>query len=152
MALDKDPVIERDLQAYQMILQLWAGENPVKTTKLQVLLAVDALLVSAVQLAGGFTSRNLVVYAVGMVFSLVWTFSIGRTSLFQDVWQIKLRELHDRHPGDPRFDILETKDAIKKAPRTMRYLGGVPSKWYLLFTPLVSAILWLIVLLVTLRS
>ena len=71
MAPQDDLETERDLESYKMLLQLWMGENPIKTTKLQILLAVNAILTSAVQLAGGFTGRNWVVYLVGTIFSLV---------------------------------------------------------------------------------
>ena len=32
-----------DLEAFSMLLDLWKGENPIKTTKLQVLLAVNGI-------------------------------------------------------------------------------------------------------------
>jgi len=141
--------VERDYECYKLLLNLWQSENPIKTNKLQVLLAVNALLVSAVQLSGGFSADNWFIYLAGAVFSFIWTFSIGRTSLFQDVWQAKLRALQDRYPDDPRFAILQTDAAMKRVRWWVRAFGGIPSRWYLLFSPFVFALAWLAILLVT---
>jgi hypothetical protein len=137
---------ELDYQTYKSLLDLWARENPIKTAKLQVLLAVNALLVSAVNISGGIRASKWYVYFGGAIFSLIWMFSIGRTALFQDVWQIKIADLRRQHPNDPRFSILETKDAQERARPLLRMFGGVPSKWYLLFSPLAFALAWIAIL------
>ncbi|OGK98161.1 MAG: hypothetical protein A3E31_18260 [Candidatus Rokubacteria bacterium RIFCSPHIGHO2_12_FULL_73_22] len=142
--------VERDYQTYKSLLELWSKENPIKTTKLQVLLAVNALLVSAVNVSGGLTAGKWYVYLAGAVFSFIGMFSIGRTSLFQDVWQIKLAELRARHRDDPRFSILETEDARRRARPMLRTFGAVSSRWYLLFSPLAFALAWLGILVVAL--
>ena len=144
---DRQGQAESDLEAYKMLLGLWSGENSIKTTKLQVLLAVNGLLVSAISVSGGFTADKWFVYLAGAVFSLIWTFSIGRTSLFQDIWQIKLKELQQRYPQDLRFSILETSQAKKQTRAMLRLFGGIPSKWYLLFSPFGFAIAWLLMFL-----
>ncbi len=144
-----DAGIERDYESYKLLLNLWQSENPIKTNKLQVLLAVNALLVSAVQLSGGFAASNWFIYVTGAIFSFIWTFSIGRTSLFQDIWQAKLRELQNRYPDDSRFSILETDAAMGQVRWWVRIFGGIPSRWYLLFSPFVFGIAWLVILLVT---
>jgi len=140
---------ERDFEAYKLLLALWQSENPIKTLKLQVLLAVNALLVAAVAVAGGPRPELWYLYGTGFVFSLIWTFSIGRTALFQDVWQARLAELRRRHPQDPRFSILENAGRERDARRLVRVLGAVPSRWYLLVSPLAFAAAWLAVLLAT---
>lgn len=138
--------VEREYQTYQALLDLWSKENPIKTTKLQVLLAVNALLVSAVALSGGMTASKWYVYLAGALFCFIWMLSIGRTALFQDVWQIKIRELQSRHPNDPRFSVLETAPHQKQARRIVQVFGAVPSTWYLLFSPLLFGLVWLAVL------
>ncbi|HWR83809.1 MAG TPA: hypothetical protein VN285_10955 [Candidatus Deferrimicrobium sp.] len=140
---------DRDFEVYKLLLELWAAENPIKTNKLQVLLAANAILISATGVAGGLTADKWYIYVAGAVFCLVWTLSIGRTALFQKAWQIKLDQLRQRHPEDARFTILETSEAEKRARPILRLLGGVSSKWYLLFSPLVFALAWIVVLLVT---
>lgn len=148
-ATSSEAQIDRDYETYKLLLHLWQNENPIKTIKLQFLLAVNALLVAAVAVAGGFDRDLWYVYAVGMVFSLIWTFSIGRTSLFQDVWQARLLELQRRHPGDSRFSALDSARYREQARWLTRTLGGVPSRWYLLFTPSALAVAWLLVLVAT---
>ena len=136
-------------EQYKILLDLWARENPIKTTKLQVLLAVNALLVSVVALKPGplVTRHMWLVYLVGMAVSLVWTFSIGRTALFQEIWQVKLSDLARAFPNDPRFSILNTKAERKGISRLLRVFGSIPSHWYLLFTPPAFALVWALVLL-----
>lgn len=141
----EDP--DKQYEAFKTLLGLWAGENPIKTNKLQVLLAVNALLVSAVSISGGFTADKWYVYAAGAVFSLIWTFSIGRTSLFQAVWQKKLEELRELYPNDPRFSVLDTEKYRQQAKWMLRTFGGIPSKWYLLFAPFGFALAWFAILL-----
>jgi len=147
---DQDQQTEIDYQTYKSLLELWSRENPIKTTKLQVLLAVNALLVSAVNIAGGIAATRWYVYAAGALFSAIWMFSIGRTSLFQDIWQVKLADLRSRHPNDLRFSILETEHAHKRTRPLLQMFGAISSKWYLLFAPLALALAWLIVLIVSL--
>ncbi|MBI4255483.1 MAG: hypothetical protein HY616_10450, partial [Candidatus Rokubacteria bacterium] len=59
---DQERQAERDYQAYQSLLDLWARENPIKTTKLQMLLAVNALLVSALNVSGGIAPGKWSLY------------------------------------------------------------------------------------------
>jgi len=140
---------DRDYETYKSLLQLWQSENPIKTTKLQVLLAVNALLVSAVSVSGGLRRDLWYVYVTGMVFSLIWTVSIGRTSLFQDLWQARLRELQERYPHDSRFSLLDNESYQRHARPLVRFFGAVPSRWYLLLSPLACAAAWLVILLLT---
>ncbi|HEV8615960.1 MAG TPA: hypothetical protein VGU22_10765 [Methylomirabilota bacterium] len=141
---------DRDYEAYKALLDLWSRENPIKTTKLQMLLAVNALLVSVVNFTSTTAVPRWYLYLAGGVFSLIWMFSIGRTSLFQDVWQIKIADLRRRHPNDPRFAALETDDALRRARPLLRLFGAIPSKWYLLFSPFLFAVGWLVALVVAL--
>jgi hypothetical protein len=145
----KQAQVERDYETYKQLLNLWQSENPIKTTKLQVLLAVNALLVSAVSVSGGFDRDLWYLYLAGMVFSLIWTFSIGRTSLFQDVWQARMLELRARYPDDPRFSVLDNERYRRQARWMVRAFGGIPSRWYLLFSPFAFATAWLVILVVT---
>ena len=145
---DQSPV-DRDFEVYKILLEKWSAENPIKTNKLQVLLAANAILVAALGASGGLTADKWYVYIAGAVFSLVWTLSIGRTSLFQSLWKIKLDELRKAHPNDPRFEVLDMTNVEKKARKTLRILGGVSSKWYLLFAPLVFSIAWIVILVYT---
>jgi len=128
-------------------LDLWAKENPIKTNKLQVLLVVNSLLLTGVNVSGGFLARNWPLYLGGAVFSLVWVLSIGRTSLFQDVWEVKIRHLAQKYPSDSRFQVHNYKKDILKASPFLRFVGWVPSKYYLIGAPFVFFLTWLVVLL-----
>ena len=78
---------EKDYEAFKAYVQLWSRENPIKTNKLQVLLVVNGLLVSALQVGGGgLETKNWPLFLAGGVFCLIWVMSIGRTSLFQKNW------------------------------------------------------------------
>jgi hypothetical protein len=139
----------KDLDAYGRLVDLWAQENPIKTNKLQVLLAVNGLLVTGIQINGGFVQNNWAFYIAGAVFSAIWTFSIGRTVLFQKVWQRKIAAIMARHPGDQRFAILDTEADEKAISGAARAFGSISSKYYLLWSPAVFTVVWLLALVLT---
>jgi len=105
---EQEDQVEQDYLNYKVLLDLWSKENPIKTTKLQILLAVNGLLASAVNISGGVSGSKWYVYIAAAVFCLIGMFSIGRTVLFQDIWQHTLQELQSRYPNDSRFSILQT--------------------------------------------
>src|SRR5882672_6976045 len=76
---EQERQVELDYETYKSLLDLWAKENPIKTTKLQVLLAVNALLVSTVNISGGLHPEQWYVYLAGATFSFIWMFSIAGT-------------------------------------------------------------------------
>lgn len=133
---------EKDYQAYKSYVELWASENPIKTNKLQVLLVVNGILVSALQVAGGFDPKNWPVFLAGALFSAIWVMSIGRTSLFQKAWQTKANTIAANYGDDPRFQLLDTDAAERNAPWWLRVLGSVSSKYYLLGVPLLFSGMW----------
>ncbi|SRR6266567_6787682 len=130
---EQERQVEVDYETYKSLLDLWAKENPIQDHEAAG--SPRALLVSA----GGIHPEQWYVYLAGAVFSFIWMFSIGRTALFQDVWQIKIAEVQRRHPDDPRFAILDTAAAQQRARPLLRALGAISSKGYLLFSPLVFA-------------
>jgi hypothetical protein len=135
---------DQDWHTYQQLLQLWQAENPIKTIKLQYLCLTNAVLLAALQLGGGITASNRLLMLGAAVLCLVWTLSIGRTSLFQKAWKNKLDAIAQRHPDDARFQLLQLKEAEAQAPGWLQLLGGVSSKYYLLGTPLVFSAFWLL--------
>jgi len=140
---ETDTAFER----YKVLLDLWSKENPIKTTKLQVLLAVNAILISVAGVSeSGFTSEKWSIYVAGAIFSAVWTLSIGRTALFQEAWSQKLDLLAELFPSDERFQIHKTKQEREQAPLVLRIMGGVSSKWYLTFAPAVFTVAWIAIL------
>ena len=142
---------EQEYELFKQWLHMWQQENPIKTIKLQFLLLTNALLFVGVQLNGGWHAENAPLYFVGVVVCLVWTFSIGRTMLFQKRWQARLRQLAGAHADDPRFQVLASKVVDSATPRALRLLGGLSSKYYLLGTPLLFLFWWLAALAWTAR-
>jgi hypothetical protein len=134
---------DRDYDIYKQLVELWAKENPIKTNKLQVLLIVNSLLLAVVNITGGFEPDNWPIYLGGAIFSLVWVLSIGRTSLFQEIWQTKIDELARKYSDDERFQIFKHTTELRKSPWFLRIVGGVSSKYYLIGTPFVFCIIWL---------
>ncbi len=131
---------ERDLEIYNTLLQLWQAENPIKTIKLQFLLASNAGLLGFLSLQ----NDNLTLLATGgFVLNIVWLLSIGRTSLFQKAWKNKLDDIAQQYPDDARFQVLNITFAEKRAPVWLRVIGGVSSRYYLLGTPAGLAVAWL---------
>jgi hypothetical protein len=145
-AVGDEEETQRDLAAYGRLVELWAQENPIKTNKLQVLLAVNGLLLTGIQLTGGFVRSNWPLCAAGALFSMIWTFSIGRTVLFQKTWQLKAEEISRRHTADIRFQVLQTDEYEKRIKGAARVFGVVSSKYYLLVSPAVFTAVWLAVL------
>jgi len=136
---------DHDYAAYRRLLALWAAENPIKTSKLQFLMLTNAVLITGFTLNGGLLRDNWPICLGGTLLSCVWLVSIARTTLFQKVWQIKLRELAEGHPGDARFGVHDTGAAVRRARHSnplLRACGGVPSKYYLIAAPLVLALAW----------
>jgi hypothetical protein len=142
--MSDEPQLQRDLQVYGQLLQLWQAENPIKTIKLQFLLATNALLLGFLLLNGGVITDNRLLMVGAFALNIIWTLSIGRTSLFQKAWKNRLDQLDGQYPHDPRFHILNIKDAEQAAPTWLRILGGVSSKYYLLGAPAGLALAWLV--------
>lgn len=139
---------EKDYQLYGQLLSLWEKENPIKTAKLQMLLLVNTVLAVGVQLNGGINAGNKLLYAVGAGVCLIWILSIGRTAVFQKVWQIRLEELERAHADDPRFSVLQTETFAQRTPKFLRIAGGVSSKRYLIGAPVLLFLAWLVLLIV----
>lgn len=144
-----DIQIDKDLKTYNTLLNLWHAENPIKTIKLQFLLATNAILLGFLHLSGSAMpdriTENFLLAIGGFVFNIIWTFSIGRTSLFQMAWKNKLNDIAQRYPDDDCFQILDLHHAESRAPIWLRLLGKVSSKYYLLGTPVGFSIAWLYV-------
>ncbi len=133
---------EKDYEIYKQLMDLWTKENPIKTTKLQMALLVNALLLAAVTINDGFVVKNWPIYFGGALACFVWVLSIGRTSLFQEIWQDKLMNLAARHPEDPRFQVHHYQEELGKISIFLRVMGGISSKYYLIGIPLLLGILW----------
>ena len=134
---------EKDYEIYRQLVDLWARENPIKTSKLQMVLVVNGLLLTAVSINGGFVAQNWPIYLGGTLLCLVWFLSIGRTLLFQKIWQVKISDLAGKYPDDSRFQVHHYNEDMKRVPRLLQIVGGVPSKYYAIGTPFLFGVCWL---------
>ncbi len=133
---------QRDYEAYRLLVELWVKENPVKTNKFQVLLLVNALFLIASHVTGGLGRDDWPICLGGVVFSLVWLLSIGRTVMFQKIWGYQIKKLAGIYLRDVRFQVLN-KRRYRDIPSTLRLFGGVPSSYYLIGAPCVFSLIWL---------
>jgi hypothetical protein len=123
------------LEKYRLLVELWMSENPVKTNKLQMLMATNSLLVSAYFLA----EPTVWIALVGFVFSLVWVFSIGSTLTYQRHWKSQMEQIRAQYPDITVFQIHSEK---VETPAW----GGISSRYYTLGTPIATAAGWLSVM------
>jgi hypothetical protein len=126
---------QRAVEKYKLLFDLWMSENPVKTTKLQMLMATNSILVSAFFVVG----QPIWIALVGFAFSMVWVFSIGRAVSFQHHWRTQMEDLRKQYSENPIFQI----HSVKIKPPIW---GSVSSKYYLLGTPLAASFAWLVVI------
>lgn len=124
-------------ERYKLLVQLWSSENQVKTAKLQMFALVTSIFVSVFVLV---LEARAFVSAVGIVFSSVWLFSIGRTLHYQAYWRNQIDKIHKQFSDDFMFEIFDQKSlaAVKDG-----ITGRISSKLILLGTPFVAAICWL---------
>jgi len=134
---------EKDYEIYRQLVDLWARENPIKTSKLHMVLVVNGLLLTAVSINSGFVAQNWPIYLGGTLLCLVWVLSIGRTLLFQKIWQVKISDLAGKYPDDSKFQVHQYKEHMKRVPRLLQIVGGVPSKYYTIGTPFLFGVCWL---------
>ena len=124
-------------ERYKLLVQLWNSENQIKTAKLQMFGLITSILVSVFVLV---PEAQLLVSVVGIFFSLVWLFAVGRTLHYQDYWLDQIDRIHKQFSEDLLFGIFDQKSLAEFKPRLT---GRIPSKIILLGTPSVAAICWL---------
>lgn len=124
------------IEKYKLLFDLWMSENPIKTNKLQMLLATNSILISAFFLV----NQTIWIALVGMFFSLVWVLSIGRTVEYQRHWKTQMDVLRKNYTDNTMFQTHSTK--IKPS-----LLGKISSRYYLLGTPVAMSIGWFFVIL-----
>ncbi len=146
MTIFKTPRADRDFEHYKLILDLWARENPIKNNNLIAFLVVQSLLFIAVNLGSGFTAASWPLYLGGALLALVWLLPLGRTSLFQKIWGLKLQDFASLHPTDDRFSLHDCAFQRLQASSLLRFWGGLPSSLYLLGVPLIVGLFWLVLL------
>lgn len=130
--------IAHKIEAIKTLFQLWSNENNVKTQKLALFFTAQSILAAAYALGPG---TQYLIPSVGMAFSLVWFFSLGRTVAYQKAWKQKIEILMGDAPELVRkeFDLFPTPEEKKKMP----LYGKVSSKYVVLLPPAAGFLLWL---------
>ncbi len=129
-------------EKYKLLLSLWASENQIKTSKLQVYALINSILVPAYILV---TDGRLVISILGIVFSLIWLFSIGRTLHYQAYWQYQMNRINKELQNNLVFEIFD--DSSFKEFRSNIW-GKISSKYILLGTTFIGALAWVVVLII----
>jgi hypothetical protein len=137
----EQPALSREeqiaIEKYKLLFELWMSENPIKTTKLQTLMATNSILASVFFLVG--QPFCFWIAWVCLFFSKVWVLSNGRAVSFQHHWRSQMEDLRKEHSQNA---VLQIHSVEIKPP----IWGRVPSKYYLLGTPIATAITWLAVI------
>ena len=129
------------LDVWKVVIDLWKGENAVKTSKLMMFFAVQTLFVIAFDIN---KDLNWVVPLLAVLFSLFWYFCIGRTVVFQKYWKKKANEYYNNFTDEMKavYDIFPKPDDKYSFP----FYGKMPAKFILLGPPIMTFIIWLIIL------
>lgn len=125
----------------KVLTDLWKSENAIKTSKLIIFFLATSILASALDIRSQF---GWFVPVLGMGFSFVWFFSIGRTVAFQKIWENKVDTIIDslNKTEKPKYDIFPTLEEKIRIP----IYGKIPSKYILLWPPIIGFFLWTIIL------
>jgi len=132
---------KNQIEAWKVLVDLWKSENAVKTSKLMMFFAVQSLFVVAFSMRTGF---DWVVPVLALLFSVLWFFCIGRTVACQKHWKKKADGLFSKFSE-------ESKEAYGIFPTPLDELlfpiyGRMPATYILLFPPVLTFVIWLIIL------
>ena len=131
----------RKIEALKVAYQLWSQDNLIGNQKLAMYLAVQSILVLALAREPG---AHGVVSGFGVVLSLVWFLSIGRTVEFRDVWQEKIHSLLEGLGDGPKSDfrMYPSADRVKQ----IAFYGRLSSKYVLLGPTVAGFVFWVAML------
>ena len=130
-----------DDEKIKTLLHLWESENQIKTNKLMVFFLATTILAASLDIN---SKLGWFVPILGISFSFIWIFCIGRTVAFQKVWKKKIDNLINSLPENEQeayaiFPSLKDKEEIP-------WYGKMSSKYILLWPPMVGCIVWLVIL------
>lgn len=124
----------------KMFLSLWMGENDIKTKKLNYFFIVQAILITVISLKIE-VKLQILVACVGIFVSFILYFSIGRTVVFQRLWEQLIRGVLIKNEGLDAAEMLAIFDGRIKFP----FYGSIPSKTLALFPPIFLITVWFFV-------
>ena len=120
----------------EIYIDLWKGENPIKTNKLMLYLIAQPVLALGASIQNEGQVSCYFFSILGILFSIWWFFCIGRTVGYQKLWKLKISQI----AGEEFFPSeQEKKDHLP-------WYGRVNSSVILLLPVIAGALIWLIVL------
>jgi hypothetical protein len=132
---------KNQVEVWKVLIDLWESENSVKTNKLMMFFAVQSLFTVAFNINSSF---NWVVPFLAVLFSLFCFFCIGRTIAFQKHWKKKANNLFTNFSES----LKEIYDFFPKPVDKLSFpfYGKMPAIIILLAPPLITSVIWLIIL------
>lgn len=128
------PALPADIEAIKILNQHWMNDNNVINSKLVQYIAVQSLLVLAREKV---SAANELWPVLGILSSVCWFFSMGRTYGLRELWRKQAEELVNQKPGLGAFRIHEAK--------VSSWYGVVSTGWTQIGIPFVGFVLWVFV-------
>ncbi len=139
---DKKEAINDKFELLKTLHEMWRHENDIANKKIAIFFTVQSILMIS------FAASTVITSILGFSISIIWFLSLGRTIVYRQHWDshaIKLSsDLSEKSKA--YYQIFPTIDEKKK----MAWYGKVPSKIFLLGTPLFCALLWGVILVINL--
>jgi hypothetical protein len=120
------------LEAIKSLTQIQSQDNNVLNQKLSQYLAVQTLIVVVDQKAGW---GHIIPPVLGLLTSLIWFFSIGRTIQYRRHWKLRIKKLVDNDKELEPFDFGEPPG---------KWYGALESQWVQLTVPVLGMLLWIV--------
>jgi len=132
--------------AIKVLYEMWRHENNIVNQKIAIYFAIQAILIISL------SSSPIPTAVAGLIVSLIWFFSIGRTIVYRIYWLERITKLLEDTGGIKLLPIIKEEKKMKKTKEKhiyrMQWFGKVPSKYVLLGTPFIGLILWLVILVI----
>jgi hypothetical protein len=125
----------------KMYFEVWTTENNVKTNKLMIFFVVQTILATTFN----YTTKVIwITPVIGIIFSFIWFFCIGRTVAFQKIWKKKIENIaqNSNDPNIKTFAFFPTREEEFDMP----FYGKMPSVFITLLPPSIMTFLWSLVL------
>lgn len=132
----------KDTQSHEYVIQsilytydMWKHENEIANQKISIYFGVQAILIVAL------VSAPTPAFVAGLVVSIVWFFSIGRTVGYRNHWRYKNKQLINKLPQVVQSDYYLYPTHHDEKP--MPWYAKIPSNWILLSTPVLGILFWI---------
>ena len=129
--------IETAKSQYELLVYLWARENPVKTSQIAALGVITSILLAAFSYFPSSEILDKIIPVIGIFVAILWFFSIGNTVSHQKEWARQIYEIESKYPDVP--NIFLRQRAEKKA-----FYGRAKASWVVLALPVLAMFFWIL--------